>query len=358
MLNDILYYNLGGNSVLSYIIIIGVVLISIIILKVVERTILKKIKFKAEQTESPFDDQIIKGIEQYLLPIILIGIIYAMIIQLHISPNIKKIIDIIATILATYFVIKFAFLIISYYIEVRWLKGEDVSKSNRVKAILPIINILIWTIGIIFLLDNLGLKISAVITGLGIGGIAVALATQTLLKDLFSYFIILFDKPFEVGDFIIVDKYMGTIYKVGIKSTQIRSLGGEMLVFSNSDLTNSRIQNFHQMEVRRVLFTLGIIYETPIEKVALVPNIIKDIIENIADTKFDRAHFFKYGDYSLDFEIVYYVDGSDYNKYMDIQQEINLKIAEKFTENDIQFAYPTQVVHHSKLSESQVDSDE
>lgn len=357
-MGNILNYNLGGNTVLSYLIILGVAILSIILLKVIERTLIKRLKNKAEQTESQFDDTLIRGVEKYLLPLIIISIIYLMLMQLYMASNIKRIIEVIVLILATYFLIQFASSLIRYYIEVRWLKGEDASKSNRVKAILPIVNILVWTIGIIFLLDNLGLKISAIITGLGIGGIAIALGTQTILKDLFSYLIILFDKPFEVGDFIIIDNFLGSIDKVGIKSTRIRSLDGEMLIFSNSDLTNSRIKNYRKMEVRRVLFRIGIIYDTPLEKLRDVTKIIENIIQNIEDTRFDRAHFFQYGDYSLNFEVVYYVEGNDYNKFMNIQQAINLKIAEEFSKNDIQFAYPTQVVYYNKLGESQANSNE
>jgi len=348
MIKDILYYQLGGNSILDYLIIIGVVVISYLLIKLIEHTVIKRLKAKSESTESKLDDTLIKGIEKYILPLILISIIYIMLIQLHIIGNVRKIIDIAAMILATYFIIQFVSAIISYYIEVKWLKGEDVTKSNRVKAILPIVNIIIWTIGIIFLLDNLGLKISAIITGLGIGGIAIALATQTLLKDLFGYLIILLDRPFEVGDFIAVDAFSGTIEKIGIKSTQIRSIDGEMLIFSNSDLTNSRIKNYHKMITRRVLLRFGIVYETPLEKTKQIPQIIEKIVENIEGTRFDRAHFVQYSNYSLNFEVVYYIEDNDYTKYMDIQQEINLKIADKFAENNIQFAYPTQVIYLNK----------
>ncbi|HRS02508.1 MAG TPA: mechanosensitive ion channel, partial [Bacteroidota bacterium] len=347
----ILYYKLGGNSILDYLIIIGVVIVSYLLIKLIEQTIIKRSKIRAENTESKLDDILIKGIEKYIFPLILIGIIYMMLIHLHINSDVRKIIDIAAMILATYFIIQFLSAIISYYIEVRWLKGEDATKSNRVKAILPIVNILIWIIAIIFLLDNLGLKISAIITGLGIGGIAIALGTQTLLKDLFGYLTILLDRPFEVGDFIAVDAFSGTIDKIGIKSTQIRSIDGEMLIFSNSDLTNSRIKNYHKMINRRVLLKFGIVYETPLEKIKQVPQIIEEIIKDIKGTRFDRAHFAQYSNYSLNFEVVYYIEDNDYTKFMNIQQDINLKIAEEFAENNIQFAYPTQVIYLNNPNE-------
>jgi small-conductance mechanosensitive channel len=178
--------------------------------------------------------------------------------------------------------------------------------------------------------------------------VAVALAAQTLLKDLFSYFSILFDKPFKVGDFIIVGDYLGTIEHVGIKTTRIRSLSGEMLIFSNSDLTDSRVRNYKLMERRRVVFSIGVEYQTPLEKMKEVPKIIEKSIKNIKDTVFDRAHFFRYGEFSLIYEIVYYVIGSDYNKYMNIQQEINFAIKEEFEKKKIEFAYLTHKFQVSK----------
>jgi small-conductance mechanosensitive channel len=190
------------------------------------------------------------------------------------------------------------------------------------------------------------------VAGLGIGGIAVALAAQAILGDLFSYFVIFFDRPFEIGDFIIIGDFMGSIEHIGIKTTRIRSLGGEQLVFSNTDLTNSRIRNYKRMEKRRVVFKLGIVYQTTTSQVKEVPGIIKTAIENVQDTVFDRAHFATYGDFSLDFEVVYYVLSGDYNKYMDIQQDINFEIKEEFEKRGIEFAYPTQTLFLEKEQEN------
>jgi small-conductance mechanosensitive channel len=187
-----------------------------------------------------------------------------------------------------------------------------------------------------------------VVAGLGIGGIAVALAAQAVLGDLFSYFSILMDRPFELGDFIIIDDYMGTIEHIGIKTTRIRSLGGEQLVFSNTDLTGSRIRNYKRMEQRRIVFRIGVVYQTPVEKLKEIPGIIKGIMDAIPEARTDRAHFASYGDSSLDFEIVYYVLTGDYNKYMDIQQEINLSLAEEFERRGIEFAYPTRTLFIEK----------
>ncbi len=201
------------------------------------------------------------------------------------------------------------------------------------------------------MLDNLGFKISAVIAGLGIGGIAVALAAQAILGDLFSYFAILFDRPFEVGDFIILGEYLGTIEHIGIKTTRIRSLSGEQLVFSNTDLTSSRLRNYKRMGKRRVVFKLGVTYQTTLKQLKTIPGIIENIIKGVKDTTFDRVHFSSYGDFSLIFEVVYYVMSRDYNKYMDIQQVINFAIKKEFEAGGIEFAYPTQTLYLTKTAE-------
>jgi len=212
-----------------------------------------------------------------------------------------------------------------------------------------ITKILLWTIILLIALDNLGINISALVAGLGIGGIAVALAVQNILGDLFASFSIFLDKPFVIGDFIIVDTYLGTIEHIGLKTTRVRSLSGEQLVFANADLLKSRIRNYKRMYERRVVFTLGVIYQTSYEKLKKIPEIIQDIIEKQTQTRFDRAHFKEYGPYSLNFEIVYWVESPDYNLYMNIQQKTNLEIFQRFDDENIEFAYPSQSLYINKM---------
>ena len=207
-----------------------------------------------------------------------------------------------------------------------------------------IVRILLWLIILLIVLDNLGVNVSALIAGLGVGGIAVALAVQNILGDLFASFSIVLDKPFVIGDFIIVDNFMGTIEHIGLKTTRVRSLSGEQLIFSNSDLLKTRIRNFKRMYERRVVFSIGVVYQTSHEKLTKIPPIIKKIIENQEQTRFDRAHFKEYGSYALNFEIVYWIENPDYNIYMDIQQTINLEIFQQFKREDIEFAYPSQSI--------------
>ena len=221
---------------------------------------------------------------------------------------------------------------------------EDASTVAAMDVVSFLIRVSVWAIVFLLVLDNLGVNITALVAGLGVGGIAVALAAQNIISDLFASLSIVLDRPFVLGDFLAIDELYGNVEKVGLKTTRVRSLSGEQLVFSNNDLLNSRIRNYGQMVERRIVFSIGVIYQTPYEKLEQVPRIIEDIIVKQELARFDRAHFKQYGDYSLNFEIVYYVESSEYRLYMDIQQAVNLEIFRRFAEAGIEFAYPTQTL--------------
>jgi small-conductance mechanosensitive channel len=205
--------------------------------------------------------------------------------------------------------------------------------------------IVIWTVAGLVMLDNLGFNITTLMASLGIGGIAVALALQTILGDIFSSVSIALDKPFAIGDFIVIDDYMGTVEYIGMKTTRLRSLGGEQIVISNTELLKNRIRNYKRMEERRIQFEFGIAYDTALEEVKAIPEMVRAIVTSLDCTRFDRAHFKGYGDSSLKFEVVYYVLDPDFNKYMDIQQAINHAMLEQFRERSIVFAYPTRTLY-------------
>jgi small-conductance mechanosensitive channel len=220
----------------------------------------------------------------------------------------------------------------------------DRAVLGSISIIGVIINGVIWSLVVLLTLENLGVDITALVAGLGIGGIAVALAVQNIFGDLFASLSITLDRPFVVGDFLIVGDVLGTVETIGIKSTRLRSLSGEQIVMPNSDLLSSRVRNYGRMMERRVLFATAVTYETPIEAIERIPRILREIIEGQADTRFDRSHFAAHGAASLDFETVYYVRSPDYNRYMDIQQTINLRLHQEFARLGIEFAYPTQKV--------------
>ena len=221
----------------------------------------------------------------------------------------------------------------------------DAAGATTVTVLGFIARVVVWGLVVLLILDNLGFNITALVASLGIGGIAVALAVQNILGDLFASLSIALDKPFVIGDFIIVDDVLGTVEYIGLKTTRLRSLSGEQIVFSNTDLLKSRIRNYKRMAERRALFTFGLTYDTPTDKLVRVPEIVRACIKAQEKTRFDRAHFKEYGDSALVFEAVYYVLDPDYNRYMDVQQAINLALLEHFRAEGIGFAYPTRTLH-------------
>lgn len=205
--------------------------------------------------------------------------------------------------------------------------------------------LLVWSILFVIALDNIGVEVTTVITGLGIGGIAIALAAQGVLRDLFASIAIVLDRPFRTGDFVVIEDMYGTVERVGVKTTRMRSLSGEQLVFGNDDLLASRIRNYGRMEARRVLFTFGVTYDTPPEQLEAIPQMVREAIESQPGTRFDRAHFRGYGESALEFETVYYMLNADYDAYMDVQQAVNLRLLRRFREEGIEFAFPTRTLH-------------
>ncbi len=230
---------------------------------------------------------------------------------------------------------------------------ENAAAATSLTALRFVAKILVWTVVVLLALDNFGIDITALIAGLGIGGVAIALAVQNILGDLFASLSIIVDKPFVIGDFIIVGDQLGTVERIGLKTTRVRSLYGEEIVFSNSDLLSSRVRNYKRMFERRITFPFGVVYQTSPDVLEGIPQTVRGIIEELPDVRFDRCHFKSFGDFSLDFETVYYVLSPDYNLYMDRQQSINLGIARAFEAQGIEFAYPTQTVFLEREDGSQ-----
>jgi small-conductance mechanosensitive channel len=223
--------------------------------------------------------------------------------------------------------------------------GADPDASSTFNFVHYAINVAVWAIVLLLLLENLGVDISALVTGLGIGGIAVALAIQNVLGDLFASLTILLDKPFLVGDYLAVDDLSGTVESIGLNSTRITSLTGEQLVFSNKDLLQSRIRNYGRMEERRVLFRIGVVYGTPPGVLQKIPEMMRTAIEGQELTRFERSHFKEFGESALNFETVYYMTVPDYQAYMNVQQQVNLAVLRSFESEGIEFAFPTQHVY-------------
>jgi small-conductance mechanosensitive channel len=326
------------NTVEEYLIALSIIVVGTLLLRIFAKIFFNSVSRWAASTSGTVDDVIISKIKRFGVAALQYAIIYWGINYLELSLKARNVVDTATSVVIAYFVIRLISSLILILLQNRIRRqdrGEE--KIKQLGGLMIIINILIWIVGIVFLLDNLGKDVTTIITGLGIGGIAIALAAQNILGDLFNYFVIFFDRPFEAGDFITVDDKAGTVEYVGIKTTRIRSLSGEQIIIGNSNLTGSRIHNFKRLVNRRIVFTLNLDYRTPLEKLKIVPTLIKSIVEKQNPVMFDRAHFSSFGDWSLKVEVVYLVLDPDFNKYMDIQQNINLEIAEVLAQHEIYF---------------------
>ena len=349
-----------SNTLGDYLIAIVILIFCLVSIKIFKRLAIKSLRKWAASTENIYDDALISILERDLVPIVYTAGIYLAISKLNLHPILERAGEVVTIIITTVFAIRLFTALLEYVIKIYWVTyhPKNANLEQSINALIPAIRVVVWIIGIIFLLDNLGFDISAVVASLGIGGVAVALASQGVLQDLFSYFSILLDRPFELGDFIIVGDCLGTVEYVGIKTTRLRSLEGEQIIIANTDLTGSRIRNFKRMRQRRIAFKFGVVYETTSAQLAQIPHLIQQIIDRTDRVSYDRAHFSGYGEYSLDFEVVYFVDTSDYNIYMNAQQEINLAIKAKFAEENIEFAYPTQVNYFDVLPSNLFNTNE
>jgi small-conductance mechanosensitive channel len=335
-MNSILEEVYFHNTVLDYLIALGIIMVGTLVLRIIKGVFLERLRLLAAKTSSAIDDVLVTSLERFGVAALQFAVFYWGITYLNLSPKAERVIHVATSIVVTYFILRLLSTVILMLLQNRIKRqdrGED--KIKQLGGLMLIINIIIWILGIVFLLDNLQYNVTTIITGLGIGGIAIALAAQNILGDLFNYFVIFFDRPFEAGDFITVDDKMGTVEYVGIKTTRIRSLSGEQIIIGNSNLTGSRIHNFKRLVNRRILFSLNIDYRTPNEKLKMLPGLLKTIVEKQKPVLFDRAHFASFGDWSLRFEVVYFVLDPDFNKYMDIQQAINLDLNETLPKNEI-----------------------
>lgn len=339
---DFLNQEILNNKISDYLLAIAVVGLGTLSIRALRNTLWHRLERWSKRTTTPLDDYLIRLGEKAVLPLLYLGVFYLGISNLTLHPIIDRVLDAIALTIGTILGIRFLIAIAEHSLRFYWMTyAKTPNLEQTLTSLIPAIRAIVWTLGIIFLLDNLGFNISAVVTGLGIGGVAVALASKGFLEDLFSYFAILFDRPFEIGHLVGIGDLMGTVKTIGIKTTRLQSINGEELSISNKDLTNSRIKNFSRMNARRVLFQVGISYETPLEKLQEIPRAIRQIIESKNLTNFDRAHFSSYGESKLLFEIVYFINSNDYKQYMDVQQHVNFELKRYFEQEQIDFSYPT-----------------
>lgn len=330
------------NLELRRVIIAGITLaVGLIVIQIVRRITVVRLR----RRESAFA----RPANRHLFPGLNVALLFGVVRTIGVPPSAGRVVTVAFAIILGYFGIRLALATTDRVVSrVTSSRGLTEDEQKRYKAVQAIISPIIWVIGVLILLENLGIQISTIVAGIGISGIAVALAAQAVLGDLFSYFVVLMDRPFDVGDFVIFGDIMGTVEKLGIKNSRIRSLSGEQIIVPNGDLTSSRMHNYKQMHERRIVFSIGLVYDTPADALETVPGLLQDIVEAQEGVRFDRAHFKSYGDFSLNFEIVYYVLSPDYSIYMNTQQAINLAIYRAFEERGLEFAFPTRTVHLHK----------
>jgi len=341
----VLHTAVFGNEVLRWLIALAVALAVYFALRTLRGFVRRSLPALAERTRVAFDDVLVETLSEthaitflataiYLgslglaigaraTSLVAHGFVLVLVVQLALWANhaLKAVLD-------------------------RYRRNEALGAGRRtgLAAIGFVGRLVLFTLMFLLVMENLGIHVNTLLAGLGISSLAVALALQNILGDLFASLSIVFDKPFEIGDFIIVDQKLGTVEHVGLRTTRLRSLTGEQLVFSNNDLIKSRIHNYKRMAERRVVFGFGVTYQTPREQAARIPAMVREIIESQDKVRFDRAHFKAFGASSLDYEVVYWVLDTDYTVYMDIQQAINLALMAAFEPQGIEFAFPTQTI--------------
>ncbi len=339
-----------GNTVQDWLLGIGVAVAVFLLMKVAQEVVVRRLGRFAATTKTEFDDLIVAILKKTRFFFLALLALYIGSQFLELSPSGFRLLNAALIVGSLLQVAIWGNVVISFLLSraVKQRLDTDAASATTLSVLGVVAKIVLWSILLLLALDNLGVNVTGLVAGLGIGGIAVALALQNVLGDLFASLSIALDKPFVIGDFVIVDQLMGTVEHIGLKTTRVRSLSGEQIIFSNGDLLNSRIRNFKHMYERRVVFGIGVTYQTSHEKLSVIAAMLKEIVESQADTRFDRAHFKEYADSSLNYEVVYYVKSPDYNRYMDIQQAINLEIYKRFQKDGIEFAYPTRTLHLQK----------
>ncbi len=242
-------------------------------------------------------------------------------------------------------IIRLAGIVVEFLFEERMRRLENQNQRNILQLLALVVKLALYVALVLSCLDTMGINVTTLVAGLGIGGIAIALAVQNILSDFLSSMSIILDRPFEVGDTIELDTFIGTIEKVGIKTTRARSITGEEIVFPNSLLLQGRIRNYRRMQERRVSFIIGVTYDTSLDKVRAIPSWVKAAVEAQPRARFERAHFASFAASSLDFEIIYWVKDREFLTYRDVHQEILLAIGECFRLEGVDFAFPSQTLY-------------
>lgn len=346
----------GAVDVAAYVLAAGVFIVLSVVFKLVQLFVVRHLKTLSTKTNTDVDDVVIGAIDGIRAWVYTLVALYVALQFVVIPTWLDLSVSALTYFAIVWQAIEIAVQFVDYGVQRFVEKDEDgdgvidPGAATASGLITLMARILFWALGGLFVLSNLGIEITSLIAGLGIGGIAVAFALQGILSDLFASFSIYFDRPFRVGDYIVIGTDSGVVEKIGIKSTRLKTLQGEELVVSNAELTTARVNNFKKMEERRIVTQIGVTYDTPQAQVAEIPGIVTRIFEALDGGRLDRVHFTTFGDSALIFDIVYYVESADYTQYLTIQQRFNLDLMQRFAELNIEFAYPTQTVYHKQIS--------
>ncbi len=340
-------YEVLGNTFKEYVAALVGILILILMFKVIQRALVARFKVFAQKTKTDVDDVLVHIVETFRPPFYSFLSFYLIVQFLSLPLPLSRALSFIITVWVVYYGVKIGDVLLKYFLSTLTKKQNDPGSKIALVNVGKIGTGLLWLFGFLTILSNIGVEITSLIAGLGVGGLAIAIALQSILSDLFASFAIRFDKPFTEGDFIVVGNSMGVVERIGIKTTRIRALQGEEIVVSNQELMSSRVQNFKKLQERRVVTQFGVEYGTPSEKLKEVNKSVERIVTHLTNARFDRTHFASFGESALIFEVVYYVISPDYNTYMDIQQEFNFALKDALAHLGVSIAFPTQTLHVS-----------
>ena len=298
-----------------------------------------------KRTKTDFDDFVLRTLSQSIIPLGIVLTLYLIKEDLSLNNDIQEAYEIALRVILTLVFVRFSIRVSARFVQGLARRTGDEELTHLAEALTPLIQAAIWAIGFLILLQSMGVSMGVIWGLLSAGGIGIGLALKEPAQELFAYLMILLDKPFTVGQFINIGSVWASIEHIGVRSTRLRNLRGEIIVMNNSALISGTIYNFADMSQRRMIYKIGVAYKTSVDLMQEIPSLIENIVNAVEHTDFNRCHFTEFADSSLNFELVYYIDTRDYTIALNAQQEINLNILKAFAERGVEIAFPTQTIY-------------
>lgn len=329
-----------GNPVRDWAAATAAVAGAYLLLVLIQRLVVRRLGAVSARTETAVDDFFVEIVRRTRQLLLLVVVVWIGSLFLSFSGRTEGVLRTVAVLAFLLQLALWLLVAINFWVEHARRKrlSSDAASVTLIGAAGFVGKVVVWSVLLLVALDNLGVDVTTLVAGLGVGGIAVGLALQNILGDLFASVSIVLDKPFVIGETIQVGEFTGTVESIGLKTTHLRSLSGEQLIFPNGDLLQSRIRNHTRMGDRRVVLSFGVSYETPAEKVAAIPGMIRGVIEPLEQIRFDRAHFVRFGASALEFEAVWFVLSTDQMLHLERQQEILLTLMRRLEEEEIELS--------------------